>query len=125
MNQDIFIVCAKKNWRTGNFAASKMLREAPSGAAARGRKGSFEARHSSAERRRSIRKRSHAEAHDDLVAVAHHVLFSFDVLQARRLHLTLRAESQKIVNCHDFGPNKASGEIRVDCAGRVEGRFAA
>src|SRR5580658_9687447 len=124
MSQDIFIVWAKKNWRTGNFAASKMLRKALSGAAARGRRGSFEAPRSDAEHRRSIRERSHAEAHDDLVAVAHHVLFPFDVLQPRRLHFALRAESQQIVNCHDFGPNKASGEIRVNCSGCVESRSA-
>src|SRR5580704_12198521 len=38
------------------------------------------------------RQTSDAETHDDLVAVAHHVLFPLDVLQAGRLHFALRAE---------------------------------
>ena len=115
MNQDIFIVCAKKNWRTLRSHAFEEVERSPRGAAARRqvpRAGCPSAWRGGAWVDRPLdTSASDAEAHDDLVAVAHHVAFFLDVLQARRLYLALRAEPHEVVNSHNFGPNKASSEI--------------
>src|SRR5580704_11197146 len=112
MNQDIFIACAKKNWRTDRFARSTARSRGP--ARPRVAPASDFLRRAKAVLTRGRRMveplgaQSDAETHDDLVAIAHHVFFSLDVLQSGGLHFALRAEPHEVVNSHDFGPNKAS-----------------
>ena len=93
MNQDIFIACAKKNWRTDGLARSKA--RCRGFARCRGAPASDFLRRAKAVLTRGRRTveplgaQSDAETHDDLVAVAHHVLFSLDVLQSGGLHFAL------------------------------------